>query len=151
MTSHFFPQLPSHRTASAAFGQLSYGAKIHVTIPAMTNGGRYWGETSGHGSYFAEIRLDPVPRFVFWSGCDCPHFCLFWSVLGQQIGGVPSSKIIPFDPLTEHWRIVRTYPVFRSYKLPVVSFLRSPPRFLNLDAWWVGMKFPIAFPRSASR
>lgn len=25
----------------------------------MTNGGRYWGETSGHGSYFAEIRLDP--------------------------------------------------------------------------------------------
>lgn len=25
----------------------------------MTNGGRYWGETSGHGSYFAELRLDP--------------------------------------------------------------------------------------------
>jgi hypothetical protein len=62
LPSVFFPpSLSPHRAASAAFGQLFYGA--FTLRYAMTNGGRYWGETSGHGSYFAELRLDPVTRW----------------------------------------------------------------------------------------
>ena len=59
------PSVPINASGrlTAAFGQLSYGANNGTTLrSAMTNGGRYWGETSGHGSYFAEIRLDPAPR-----------------------------------------------------------------------------------------